>query len=99
MKRKTKKKKSWVFLVIISALMIYIFFVDSSSFLQRWLVKRENAALKEEIIALEEENERLRKENKTLETDKKSWEQKAREFGMQKKGEEIFLFKKEKKSN
>ncbi len=55
--------------------------------------------MKEEIIRLETENERLSKENEALRTDEKSIEKKAREFGLQKEGEEAIHFIKEKQEN
>ncbi len=58
-------------------------------------MKKKLNELKINIENLETENQRLREENKKLEKDAKTWEKKARELGMQKQGEEIFLFKDE----
>ncbi|MCD4817414.1 MAG: septum formation initiator family protein [Candidatus Cloacimonetes bacterium] len=88
-----KKKKHIILYIFVLSFLIYILFIDSSSFLQKYFVRKENAKLKENIIALEKENERLRKENSELLSSNKIIEKKAREFGMQKKGEEIFIFK------
>ena len=87
------KKKHIVLYVFVLAFLIYILFFDSSSFFNKYGVRKENTKLKENIIALEKENERLTKENKELQLNDKIIEKKARDFGMQKKGEEIFIFK------
>ena len=81
------KKKS-IYYIIIAILLIYIFFFDNSSF-----IKKQHAELKANIDLLEQENLRLKEENNKLLNDAKTWEKKARELGMQKEGEEIFLFK------
>ena len=86
------KKKS-IYYIIILILLIYIFFFDNSSFFRKFLIKKQLAELKTNINLLEQENLRLKEENDKLQNDAKTWEKKARELGMQKEGEEIFLFK------
>ncbi len=86
------KKKS-IYYIIIAILLIYIFFFDNSSFFRKFLIKKQHAELKANIDLLEQENLRLKEENNKLLNDAKTWEKKARELGMQKEGEEIFLFK------
>ncbi len=86
------KKKS-IYYIIIIILLFYIFFFDNSSFYRKFLIKKQLAELKADINLLEQENLRLNKENNKLLNDAKTWEKKARELGMQKEGEEIFLFK------
>ena len=90
-----KKKKS-IYYIIILILLIYIFFFDNSSFYRKFLIKKQLTELKANINILEQENLRLKEENDKLHNDAKTWEKKARELGMQKEGEEIFLFKNDK---
>ena len=87
------KKKHILLYVFVFSFLIYILFIDSSSFFKKYGVRKENAELKKNIIALEKENDRLTKENKELQLNDKIIEKKARDFGMQKNGEEIFIFK------
>ena len=47
------------------------------------------------MLHQKKENERLKKENDELRHNNKLLEQEARKLGMQKEGEEIFLFKEE----
>ena len=91
---KLDKKKS-VYYIIILALIIYIVFIDSASFLRRYQTRRKLETVMADVQALKKENDRLRRENESLENDKKIWEEKARELGMQKKGDEVFIFKDE----
>ena len=86
------KKKS-IYYIIIIILIIYIIFFDNSSFYRKFLIKNQLTELKANINLLEQENLRLKKENDKLLNNAKTWEKKARELGMQKEGEEIFLFK------
>ncbi|MCF7858771.1 MAG: septum formation initiator family protein [Candidatus Cloacimonetes bacterium] len=85
-------KKSFVY-VIILILVLYILFFDSASFYQTYKIKHKLASLQKDIDTLLQENERLKVENQKLEKDKATWEKKAREIGMKKEGEEIFIFK------
>jgi cell division protein FtsB len=89
------KKKS-IYYIIILILLIYIFFFDNSSFFRKFLIKKQLAELKTNINLLEQENLHLKEVNDKLQNDAKTWEKKARELGMQKEGEEIFLFKSDK---
>ena len=86
------KKKS-IYYIIIMILVIYIIFFDNSSFFKKFLIKKQLTELKTNINILEQENLRLKVENDKLLNNAKTWEKKARELGMQKEGEEIFLFK------
>ena len=92
------KKKS-IYYIIILILLLYILFLDNSSFYRKFLIKRQLAELKAKIDLLEEENLRLNNENDKLLNDAKTWEKKARELGMQKEGEEIFLFRSDEDNN
>ena len=59
-----------------------------------------NKNMKADVEAFSKENERLRKENEDLKKNPKVWEKKARELGMQKEDEEIYIFKeKDKKTD
>lgn len=49
--------------------------------------------LQADLEFLKEENARLQSENQDLENNPETWERKARDLGMQKKDEEIFIFK------
>lgn len=89
------EKKKLVYYIIILALVIYIVFWDSASFLRRHKTHNKLNGVIADVKLLEKENERLRQENEKLENSKKIWEEKARELGMQKKGDEIFIFKDE----
>jgi cell division protein FtsB len=91
-----KKKTPYIFYAIILFFILYILFFDSASFLRRYLVKKEYNNLVEQIEKMEKVNQKLIKENEELETNLKQIEKKARELGMQKKGEEIFHFKEKK---
>ena len=86
------KKKS-IYYIIIIILIIYILFFDNSSFYRKFLIKNQLTELKANINLLEQENLRLKQENDKLLNNAKTWEKKARELGMHKEGEEIFLFK------
>jgi len=85
-------KKSIVYIIIIM-LILYIFFIDSASFYKTFMIKHKLITLQQDIEELKTENEQLKAENEKLENDKSIWEKKARELGMQKEGEEIFIFK------
>lgn len=85
-------KKSIVYFIIV-LLILYILFFDSASFYKTLIIKNKLTTLQYDIEELEKENEHLKLENKKLENDKNILEKKARELGMQKEGEEIFIFK------
>ena len=85
-------KKSIVYIVMV-LLILYILFFDSASFYNTYRVKHRMLTLHQDIQKLKIENEQLKLENEKLESDKSILEEKARELGMQKEGEEIFLFK------
>ena len=85
-------KKSIVYIIII-LLIIYILFIDSASFYKTFIMKHKLETLQQDIEELKKENEQLKVENGKLENDRSTWEKKARELGMQKEGEEIFIFK------
>ena len=89
------EKKKLVYYLIILALLIYIIFIDSASFLRKHQTRQKLDSVITDVEALKKENNRLRLENDKLENDRKIWEKKARELGMQKKGDEIFIFKDE----
>jgi cell division protein FtsB len=79
----------------VATIIVYILFLGPFSFYQKYQVKQRYERLQENYSELEEENERLKKENEALKNDEKVIEKKAREFGMQKAGEEIFIFQEE----
>jgi len=85
-------KKSIVYIIIV-LLILYILFFDSASFYKTLIIKNKLTTLQHNIEELEKENGQLKLENKKLENDKNILEKKARELGMQKEGEEIFIFK------
>jgi len=89
------EKKKLIYYFIILALIIYIVFIDSASFLRRYQTKQKLDSVIADVESLKKENDRLRQENENLKNDKKIWEEKARELGMQKLGDEIFIFKDE----
>ena len=90
------RKKDVVFGSIIILLLIYIVFLDSASYFQRYRIKQKLENVRADLQALIKENQRLQEENRKLELDMNVWEKKARELGMQKKGDEIFIFKEKK---
>jgi len=91
--RKIKfSKKSFAYIVIL-ILILYILFFDSASFYKTYKIKHKLKTLQQDIEILTKENERLKLENEKLENDKGMLEEKARDIGMQKEGEEIFRFK------
>ena len=85
-------KKSFAYIVIL-ILILYILFFDSASFYKTYKIKYKLKTLQQDIEILTKENERLTLENEKLESDKGMLEEKARDIGMQKDGEEIFRFK------
>ncbi len=90
---KTKFSKKSIIYIIIVFLILYIFFFDSASIYKTYTIKHKLVTLQQDIEELKKENEQLKLQNKNLENDKNTWEKKARELGMQKEGEEIFIFK------
>ena len=85
-------KKSIVYILMV-LLILYILFFDSASFYNTYRVKHRMLTLNQDIEKLKIENEQLKLENEKLENDKSILEKEARGLGMQKKREEIFLFK------
>ena len=92
-----KKKKAYIFYLLIIAFLIYIIFIDSYSFFKLYNLKRSYQKLYADLEKQREENKRLKKENEELKTNNRLLEKEARKLGMQKRGEEIFLFKEENK--
>jgi len=86
----SKKSFAYIFILI---LVLYILFFDSASFYKTYRIKHKLKTLQQDIEILTKENERLKLENEKLENDKGTLEEKARDIGMQKDGEEIFRFK------
>lgn len=86
----SKKSFAYIFILI---LILYILFFDSASFYKTYRIKHKLKTLQQDIEILTKENERLKLENEKLENDKGMLEEKARDIGMQKNGEEIFRFK------
>ncbi|MDO9577985.1 MAG: septum formation initiator family protein [Candidatus Cloacimonadales bacterium] len=91
------KKKDIIFYSIIFLLIIYIAFIDSASYYRRYRTKQKLEIVKADLETMIQENQRLQEENKKLEHDRSIWEKKARELGMQKNGDEVFMFKEESK--
>jgi cell division protein FtsL len=91
------KRKDIIFYGIIIILIIYIVFVDSASYYRRFQTKKKLETVEMDLKNLTKENERLQEENEKLEHDMDIWEKKARELGMQKEGDEVFMFKEETK--
>ena len=89
------KRKDLIYYGIILILIIYIAFVDSASYYRRYRTKQKLETVKADLQALIKENQRLQEENDKLENDMSIWEEKARELGMQKNGDEVFIFKEE----
>jgi len=89
------KKKTLIFYLLIIAFLVYIVFFDSYSFFKLYNLKKSYKRLYTDLTKQREENERLRKENEELRTNNKLLEREARKLGMQKKGEEVFIFKEE----
>lgn len=87
------KKKDIFFYGIIILLLIYITFIDSASYYRRYRTKQKLETVKADLQTLQKENQRLLEENEKLEHDMSIWEKKARELGMQKNGDEVFMFK------
>ncbi|MDY6915751.1 MAG: cell division protein FtsL [Candidatus Cloacimonadota bacterium] len=94
-----KKVFNIVFYLIILVVLIYIFFLGPFSFYKRYQVKSEYQRLQTEYEELKQENERLKTENEALKNDEKVIEKKAREFGMQKENEEVFIFQEKEEDN
>ena len=92
-KVKIKYSKKSIVYIVMSLLILYILFFDSASFYNTYRVKDKMLTLQQDIQKLKIENEQLKLENEKLENDKSIIEREARKRGMQKEGEEIFLFK------
>jgi cell division protein FtsB len=90
-----KINKRSIFYFILAALIIYILFLDNSSFLQRLKYHLRVKKIERDMENLRTENEQLTKENAALKNDPDVIEEKARELGMQKENEEVFIFKEE----
>jgi len=90
-----KKVFNLIFYLIVVAIIVYILFLGPFSFYKRHQVKRRYERLQDNYSELKQENKRLKKENEALKNDNKVIEKKAREFGMQKQDEEIFIFQEE----
>jgi len=88
-----KLNKKSIFYFIVLALIIYILFMDNSSLLQRIKYKLKISKLESELRNLQSENDQLEKENEALKSDPQVLEEKARELGMQKENEEVFIFR------
>ncbi len=88
------RKKNLVFYGIITLLLLYILFFDSNSYLRLYKTKQKLAEAQQNLTELMKENDRLRAENEQLENNRQIWEMKARELGMQKDGDEVYIFKK-----
>ncbi|HPR18174.1 MAG TPA: septum formation initiator family protein [Candidatus Cloacimonadota bacterium] len=88
------RKKDLIFYGIIILFLCYIFFFDGYGFLKRYRTGKELSKARNTLSELQKENERLRLENEKLEHDKQIWEKRAREIGMQRKGDEVYQFKK-----
>ena len=89
---KIKYSKKSIVYIVIALLILYILFFDSASFYNTYKVKHRMLTLNQDIGKLKIENEQLKLENEKLENDKSIIEREARKLGMQKKGEDIFLF-------
>lgn len=90
-----KFNKRSIFYFLLAALIIYILFLDNSSFLQRLRYNLKVKKVEKDIENLRSENEQLTEENEALKNDPDTIEEKARELGMQKENEEVFIFKEE----
>ena len=90
-----KFNKRSIFYIILAVLIIYILFLDNSSFLQRFKYHLRVRKLEKDMENLQTENEQLTEENEALKNDPDVIEEKARELGMQKENEEVFIFKEE----
>jgi len=99
MKNKKKKNsiKNTIFFLIILVISIYVLFLDSYSFFKKYQKRRTYNKLKAEIVTLKKINNNLKKDNIELKKNPKKWEKAARKLGMQKKGEEIYIFKDDKR--
>jgi cell division protein FtsB len=91
------KWKKAIYYILVLAMVIYIVFFDKSSLFQKYKMKQKVEKMCSENMRLQKENERLQAENESLQSDNKILEAKAREFGMQKKGENVIQFKIEEK--
>ena len=87
--------KRSIFYVLLAVLVIYILFLGNFSFLQKLRSGLKVKKVETEIDNLSTENEQLESENEALKNDPDVVEEKARELGMQKENEEVFIFKEE----
>ncbi|MBN2460253.1 MAG: septum formation initiator family protein [Candidatus Cloacimonetes bacterium] len=87
------RKKGLLFYFLLLALLTYFILADGAGFFRKLGIKLKISRIKDEIETLEKDNERIAKENEDLEKNPTTWEKKARELGMQKEGEEVYMFK------
>lgn len=88
-----EKKKAFFFsLLTVSLLASWLIFSPTGG-LRFFSVKKELTGIEEENVALRQENESLRQEITRLKTDSDYLEQVARERGLLKRDEMVFVFK------
>lgn len=92
MKRRKRREKKYVFNFLVALIVLFLAFANIKAFLQNKKIKEQLDASVKKLEMLKTQKEKLEKE---LERGKKEsfWEEKSREQGYQKEGEEPMIIK------
>jgi cell division protein FtsB len=91
-KRRKRREKKYVFNFLVALIVLFLAFANIKAFLQNKKIKEQLDASVKKLEMLKTQKEKLEKE---LERGKKEsfWEEKSREQGYQKEGEEPMIIK------
>jgi cell division protein FtsB len=91
-RKRIKKEKNYTFIFLVVLIVFFLAFANVKAFLQNKKIKQQLEDSVKKLEMLKTQKERLEKE---LERGKKEsfWEEKAREQGYQKEGEEPMIIK------
>jgi cell division protein FtsL len=87
-----KKKKPIISIIIILLILVWIGFFSEYSWFRRYRLQNKLEDVQKQIAELEQQNANLQRENELLRNDPATWEREARNLGMQKEGENVFIF-------
>ena len=91
--RETPRIVSYIYIIAIALLVLWILLISRNSFWNTYQLKRKVEGLESEADYLRAVNDSLARENARLKTDPEAAEKAAREqFGLTKPGEKVFRF-------